>query len=128
MNCKFACLALTSYNRITLLDFPLDVGVSMRDAINTCYPFGVVSECQLPEGNLDVILAGWPWITIWPCTKGTAGYHAKAMLGRMMRIAEEHGWTVVMSADVSCKMEGPRDNKKPADVHTLYFMKVVPPS
>eukprot|EP00116_Pleurobrachia_bachei_P003949 sb/3464211/ len=127
MNCKFACLALTSLNRIRLLDFPLDVGVPMRDAIYHCYPHGVESECQLPEGNLEVNLNGWAWHNTWP-TKGGATYHAKAMLGRMMRIAEQHGWTVVMSADVSCKLEGSNDNKRPADVHTLYFMKVIPPS
>ena len=142
MNCKFACLALTGVNRIRLLDFPLDVGVPMRECIYQCYPFGVQNEVPLPDCNLEINLNGWPWQSYEP-EKGAASFHAKAMLGRMMRIAEQHGWFCVLSADVSCKTEpgpghhghtsihdrhGHQDNRRPVDVHTLYFMKVNAPS
>ena len=127
MNCNFACVALTSLNRVRLLDFPLDVGVPMRECIYECYPFGVQNEDQLPEGNLEINLKYYPWQNQWP-SKGGAPYHAKAMLGKMMRIAEQYGWYCVLSADVSCKQEGSRDHKHPADVHTLYFMKVNTPT
>ena len=127
MNCNFACVALSSLNRIRLLDFPLDVGVLMRECIYECYPFGVQNEDKLPEGNLEINLKEYPWQNQLP-SKGGAPYHAKAMLGKMMRIAEQYGWYCVLSADVSCKQEGRKNHKHPADVHTLYFMKVNIPS
>ena len=125
MKCSVACIALLGYNWISLLDFPPDLVAQMRDCINQCYPGGVTSERELTEGNLQLRLSGQPWVT-----KNNESYNATAMLGRMMRVAELQGWSVVMSAETSCNREGAKVNNErmTIDAHTLYFTKVLPPS
>ena len=61
VNCKYACLSLTSLNRLRLLDFPIDVGVAMKDCIYQFYPFGVQNEVNLPDSNLEINVQRWPW-------------------------------------------------------------------
>ena len=45
--------------------------------------------------------------------------------GKMMRIAEQHGWYVTLSADVSAKITGKRNNQHPVDIDTIYFIKMM---
>ena len=122
MNCKYACLSLTSVDRIRLLDFPIDVGVAMRDALYKYYPMGVRNEVQLPNSNLEINVNDWPWVAMG-MSKGGAQYHMRATLGKMMAIAAHYGWFVSISADVSAKISG-GDNKHPLDVHSIYFVKM----
>ena len=70
--------------------------------------------------------------------EGGVQYHARAMLGRMMRVAEQQGWHVCLSADVSSKTElrprpGRQDihisdidnnNRQAVDAHSIYFIKM----
>jgi len=122
VNSKYACISLTHMNRIRLLDFPLDVGVPLRNAIYECYPFGVLNEVNLPDTNLEINLQQHPWLA-GGISKGYAPYHARAMLGRMMRVAEQYGWFLSVSADVSAKYVSNDNNSYSIDVHTLYFVK-----
>ena len=124
MNCKYACLSLTSLNRIRMLDFPIDVRVAMKDELYKYYPMGVNNEVQLPDSNLEINVKGRPWIANDHMTKGGAQYHMRATLGKMMAIAAHYGWFVSISADVSAKVIGSSKNKEPLDVHSIYFVKM----
>ena len=123
MNCKYACLSLTSVDRIRLLDFPIDVGVAMRDALYKYYPMGVRNEVQLPDSNLELNVQDQPWMAHENMSKGGAQYHMRATLGKMMEIAAHYGWFVSISADVSAKFSG-GNIKHPLDVHSIYFVKM----
>ena len=123
VNCKYACLSLTSLNRLRLLDFPIDVGVAMKDCIYQFYPFGVQNEVNLPDSNLEINVQGWPW-TAHGLSKGAVFYHMRAVLGKMMAVAAQNGWYVSLSADVSSKVGGTNDDKYPLDVHSIYFVKM----
>jgi hypothetical protein len=122
VNSRFACLSLTSMNRLRLLDFPIDVGVPMRNCLYQFYPFGVENEVNLPDSNLEINVQGWPWVCQYR-SKGGAQYHMRAVLGKMMAIAAQYGWYVSLSADVSSKASG-GDNSYPLDVHSIYFVKI----
>ncbi|KAL5272163.1 hypothetical protein ACHWQZ_G000402 [Mnemiopsis leidyi] len=122
-NCKYACLSLTSVDRLRLLDFPIDVGVAMRDALYKFYPMGVRNEVQLPDSNLEINVNDWPWIARIRSSKGGAQYHMRAALGKMMAIAAQYSWYVSISADVSAKISGGK-HKHPLDVHSIYFVKI----
>ncbi|XP_063688451.1 uncharacterized protein LOC134821677 [Bolinopsis microptera] len=91
MNCKYACLSLTYLNTLRLLDFPIDVGVPLRDCIYQFYPFGVQKEVNLPDSNLEINVEGKPWITN-TFSKGANCFHMRAVLGKMMAVAAQHGW------------------------------------
>ena len=123
VNCRYACLSLTSLNRLRLLDFPIDVGVPMRDSLYQFYPFGVRHEVNLPDSNLEINVNGYPWVAEHR-SKGGDQYHMRAVLGKMMAIAAQHGWYVSISADVSSKISSLGDNRHPFDVHSIYFMKM----
>ena len=124
MNCKYACLSLTSVDRIRMLDFPIDVGVAMRDALYKFYPMGVRNEVQLPDSNLEINVKGEPWFAFDRMTKGRDQYHMRATLGKMMAIAANFGWFVSISADVSAQVIASGNSKRPLDVHSIYFVKV----
>ena len=103
-----------------MLDFPIDVGVSMRDSLYQFYPFGVKNQVNLPDSNIEINLNGSPWMSGHQSTKGGCQYHIRAVLGKMMAVAAKHGWYVSTSADVSSK--GGQDF--PFDVHSIYFAKM----
>ena len=106
-----------------MLDFPIDVGVAMRDALYKFYPMGVRNEVQLPDSNLEINVNDWPWIARIRSSKGGAQYHMRAALGKMMAIAAQYSWYVSISADVSAKISGGK-HKHPLDVHSIYFVKI----
>ena len=123
VNCKYACLSLTSLNRLRLLDFPVDVAVPMRDCIYQFYPFGVENEVNLPDSNLEINVRGSPWIAT-AFSKGSDFYHMRAVLGKMMAVAAQHGWNVSISTNVSAEFGGRQNHRYLVDVHSIYFVNV----
>ena len=124
IGCSVACLALTDSYRIRLLDFPFSVGSAMKEVIHQNYPFGAINH-KPADGNIELDLHECPWMVNRGGTKGGAQYHARAMLGRMMMVAEQHGWHVSISGDVSAKTEKKkRREARSADVHSIYFIKM----
>ena len=117
VNPQYGCLSLNEwkFNRIQILDFPVDVGAPMRDSLYQFYPFGVPKEVNLADSNLEINIAGNPWQTGFYTRRGDP-YHMRAVLGKMMAVAAEHGWHVSFSADVS---------ESSRNVHSIYFVKML---
>ena len=125
MNSKYACLSLHGANTLRLLDFPPDVRVSMKEALYQFYPMGVRNEVHLPDSNLEINVLAMPWSQLPNNYNNKAGcqLHMRGVLGKMMAIAAQFGWHVSISADVSCAVIGKQ--KKPVDVNSLYFVKLM---
>ena len=126
VNCRWACLSLTEANRLQLLDFPVAVGAPMRDILHQFYRFGVLKEVNLPDSNLQIDVRGFPWV---PFTRAKGGdeYHMRAVLGKMLAVAAQHGWYVSVSADVSARLrsgQGGGRGGTPMDADSIYFVKM----
>ena len=95
----------------------------MRDCIYQFYPFGVENEVNLPDSNLEINVRGNPWIAT-AFSKGSDFYHMRAVLGKMMAVAAQHGWNVSISTNVSAEVGGRQNHRYLVDVHSIYFVNV----
>ena len=122
VNCRYACLSLTSMDRLRLLDFPGGVMVQMRDILRKFYPPGIKNELWLSGSNLEIDFKGYPWATHIKTMKVGEAYLMRAVLGKMMAVAAQHGWNVSISADVSSKCNAQALQRLGVD--SIYFMKI----
>ena len=115
----FACIALSDVDTIRLIDFPAYERERLAEIIRCTYGYGISRESPRDDCCLQFDLSGCPWEngTTW-------GIHGRAVLLHLLKKANELGWQLSCSVDVSAKYVHQENGPDyPIDVHSWFMCK-----
>ncbi|KAI1344815.1 hypothetical protein F5Y15DRAFT_363703 [Xylariaceae sp. FL0016] len=106
---QFASLSTHMYDRLRLLNFPLEIQQLVRAQIQTYNPRGGIQD-ERPYGpSHEFKLRGYPWRA-----HAEDSVTSRRLMNRLLAVLFDAGWTLQVSADVS---------RKQRDTDTLLFRK-----
>merc|ERR1711862_956375 len=112
----FACIALSDTDKIRIIDFPGHEQEQLGRVIRSTYPHGIRREEQIDSKCLQFKLESSPW--------NGGGNQGTAMLTHLLKRANQLGWQLSTSLDVSAKYISQENGPDyPLDVHSWFFRK-----
>ncbi|KAK0402076.1 hypothetical protein QR680_016131 [Steinernema hermaphroditum] len=113
------CIAPADCDKIRIIGATNEMVDVIVNVIMQCWSPGL--QDTVKEGNnLELKLAGWPW----ECTSLSNSFAlARLTMARILTALEQHGWSVVCSADMSAKHYSDPENQgldHATDVHTWF--------